>query len=214
MVTLIKRLAEASPVAGLAAAASTFAGAAVSQAELVPCATTEGIASFHGLLTYAYVGGSAASVSIQVDNTTAPSLGGYVTGIAVNSKPGAAGVAFVSCTDTGFSGLSAPVNAAPWGDFAAGAAIGGSWTDGGAPHDGIAAGSGALFVFSLSGSAAYLGSLTAEDVLDPDGPALAIRFRGGAGDDRPDTVLGCAMPAPGAVSLLGVGEMIRARRRR
>lgn len=196
---------------GVAIAAS--ARASVSQAEFVPCESTEHIASFHGLLTYAYVGGSAASISIQIDNTTALALGGYVTAIAINPEPGFTGIAFVSCTNANFGGLPSPVNAAPWGDFEAGAGVGASWIGGGAPQCGIAAGTGALFSFSLSGSAAYLGSLTAEDVLDPDGYALAIRFRGGAGNDWSDKVLGCAMPAPGAASLLGVVCMLRSRRR-
>ena len=208
------RVASSVAAIGAVIAIEASARASVSQAEFAPCGSTEHIASFHGLLTYAYAGGSAASISIQVDNTTALALGGYITAIAINPEPGFGGVSFVSCTNANFGGLSAPVNAAPWGDFAAGASLGSSWTGSGAPQGGIAAGSGALFVFSLAGSAAYLGALTAEDVLDRDGYALAVRFRGGAGNDWSDKVLGCALPAPGAASLLGVAGMLQARRRR
>lgn len=197
-----------------AACACTVGSASVTQADYAPCGSTEGIASFRAHVTYAYAGGSAASISIQLDNDTSMVLGGYITALAIDPAAGAAGLSFVSCSSASFSGLAGPVSAPPYGTFAAGASTGGGWTGGGSPLGGIAAGSSALFVFSLSGSAAYLGSLTAEDVLGGAGYAMAVRFRGGAGNDWSDKVIGCALPAPGAVSLLGVAGLARARRRR
>lgn len=190
------------------------ASASVTQADYAPCGSTEGIASFLAHVTYAYSGGSAASVGIQLDNDTSMMLGGYITAVAINPANGAAGLSFVSCSNANFAGLAGPVGAPPYGTFAAGASTGGGWTGGGSPLGGIAAGSSALFVFSLTGSAAYLGSLTAENVLGGAGNAMAIRFRGGAGNDWSDKVIGCALPAPGAVSLLGVVGLLGARRRR
>lgn len=201
---------------GALAAASVAGGAlaSVTTADYAPCSSTEGIASFLAHLTYAYSGGSAASISIQLDNDTSLVLGGYITAVAVNPAPGAAGISFTSCSNPNFGGLGGPVSAPPFGSFAAGASTGASWTGGGSPGGGIAAGSTALFVFSLTGSASYLASLTAEDVLDSAGGAIAVRFRGGAVNDWSDKVLGCALPAPGAVSLLGVVRLLGAQRRR
>jgi hypothetical protein len=190
------------------------ASASVTQANYAPCGSTEGIASFLAHVTYAYSGGSAASISIQLDNDTSMMLGGYITAVAINPATGAGGLSFVSCSNANFAGLAGPVSAPPYGNFAAGASTGGGWTGGGSPLGGIAAGSSALFVFSLTGSASYLGALTAEDVLGGAGYAMAVRFRGGAGNDWSDKVIGCALPAPGAVSLLGVAGLARARRRR
>jgi len=212
MVGSSSRVARAAAVAAASVAGGAFAS--VTSADYAPCSSTEGIASFLAHVTYAYSGGSAASISIQLDNDTSLVLGGYITAVAVNPAPGASGIAFTSCSNANFGGLVGPVSAPPFGSFAAGASTGASWTGGGSPSGGIAAGSTALFVFSLSGSASYLSSLTAEEVLDSAGGAIAVRFRGGAGDDWSDKVLGCALPAPGAVSLLGVVHLLGARRRR
>jgi len=194
--------------------ATAAASAATSVAVYTPCESTEGIGSFAATVTYSYTSGTTASMTILMENDTALALGGYITAIALKVNSGLSGFAFQSSTNPNFAALVGPVSAPPYGNFAAGASTGGGWTGGGSPLGGIAAGSSALFVFSLTGSASYLGALTAEDVLGGDGYAMAVRFRGGAGTDWSDKVIGCAMPAPGAVSLLGVASLIGSRRRR
>ena len=201
---------------GALAAASVAGGAlaSVTTADYAPCGSTEGIASFRAHLTYAHSGGSAASVIIELENDTSLALGGSITAVAVNPARGAAGISFTSCSNPDFGGLAGPVSAPPFGEFAAGASTGASWTGSESSSGGIAAGSSALFVFLLSGSASYLSALEAETVLDSVGGAIAVRFRGGAGNDWSDKVLGCALPAPGAVSLLGVAHLVGGRRQR
>lgn len=192
-------------------AASASAGEGSSWLYL-PCESTEGIASFSAMVTYSWMGGSTATISIDLANTTDAALGGYITAIAVNGAPGSSGMSFVSCTSAAFGGLAGPVSGSPYGDFMAGASTGDSWLGGGSPNSGIANGDSASFVFSISGSAALLGGLSAEDCLDSTGYAMAVRFRGGEGGWS-DKVVGCAVPAPGAAVLLAIGGLVGRRRR-
>lgn len=204
-------------VLAAAAAGSAFAGTSTT-ANYVPCGSSEGANSkgiFTSLVTYTYSGsGTSANVSVFLTNTTLLANGGFITGLAVNPDPGATGLVFNSCTNAAFIDCGSPVSAAPFGNFVAGAALGGNWLGGGSPNAGIAVGAAATFNFTISGSAALLGAMTAEDVFDEENDrALVVRFRGGVGGWS-DKVLGCAAPAPGAVALLGVAGMFGARRRR
>ena len=204
-------------VLAAAAAGSAFAGTSTT-ANYVPCGSSEGANSkgiFTSLVTYTYSGsGTSANVSVLLTNTTLLANGGFITGLAVNPDPGATGLVFNSCTNAAFIDCGSPVSAAPFGNFVAGAALGGNWLGGGSPNAGIAIGASATFNFTISGSAALLGAMTAEDVFDEENDrALVVRFRGGVGGWS-DKVLGCAAPAPGAVALLGVAGMFGGRRRR
>lgn len=206
-----------SSVLAAVAAGSAFAGNS-STANYVPCGSSEGANSkgiFTSLVTYSYVGsGTSASVSVLLTNTTLPANGGLITGLAVNPDPGATGLVFNSCTNAAFLDCGSPVTASPFGNFVAGAALGGDWLGGGSPNAGIAVGASATFTFTISGSAALLGAMTAEDVFnEEDDRALVVRFRGGEGGWS-DKVLGCAAPAPGALALLGIAGVAGARRRR
>ena len=206
-----------SSVLAAVAAGSAFAGTSTT-ANYVPCGSSEGSNSkgiFTSLVTYTYSGsGTSASVSVLLTNTTLLANGGFITGLAVNPDPGATGLVFNSCTNAAFIDCGSPVTASPFGNFVAGAALGGNWLGGGSPNAGIAVGASATFTFTISGSAALLGAMTAEDVFnEEDDRALVVRFRGGVGGWS-DKVLGCAAPAPGAVALLGVAGMFGGRRRR
>jgi hypothetical protein len=206
-----------SSVLAAVAAGSAFAGTSTT-ANYVPCGSSEGSNSkgiFTSLVTYTYSGsGTSASVSVLLTNTTLLANGGFITGLAVNPDPGATGLVFNSCTNAAFIDCGSPVTASPFGNFVAGAALGGDWLGGGSPNAGIAVGASATFNFTISGSAALLGAMTAEDVFnDENDRAMVVRFRGGVGGWS-DKVLGCAAPAPGAVALLGVVGMFGARRRR
>jgi hypothetical protein len=94
----------------------------------------------------------------------------------------------------------------------AGAAIGGNWLGGGSPLAGIAIGTTTTFVFTMTGAAMDLAMLTAEDCVGGDGYAMAVRFRGGAGGWS-DKVIGCALPAPGAIAALAAAGLVGTRRR-
>lgn len=207
------------PVAAMTAAAAAAlaiqaaAQAAVTTAKYAPCESTEGFGDFLATVTYTYMGGTSASLSIQLDNTTLPALGGYITAIALNPGTGVTAMAFVSCTSANFAGLSGPVSTPPFGPFMTGASTSGTWLGGGNPSDGIGVGMSETFVFSMTGSAAALGALDAETVLAAGCDAMAVRFRGGAVDDWSDNVLGQALPAPGAIAVVGLAALGRRRRR-
>ena len=189
--------------------------ASYSTAAFVPCGSTEGYGSFHGELEYSYTGGESATIAITLTNNTEMSLGGFITAMAINSNGSAGGLTFVSSTLSGFTGVAAPIVVPPYGLFEAGAGLGGSFLGGGDPSGGIAVGGSGMFMFTLSGSAAALAALDAETVLSSStGYSMVVRFRGGAVDDWSDKVVGCALPAPGALALLGAMGLVTKRRRR
>lgn len=214
------RMHAAAAVAAASGAALTLAPlpaahAAVTVANYEACESSEPISygDFYATVTYSYSGGTSASLTVQLDNTTPLALGGYITGLALNGGPGVTGMSFVSCTDADFGGLSYPVEAPPWPDFMVGASIGSKWQSGGQPSKGIAAGSSATFAFTMVGTAAALGALDAETALAAGCGAMAVRFRGGAVTDWSDKVLGQALPAPGAIAVVGLAALGRRRRR-
>ncbi len=216
MKTVHASRAQVRAVAAIAAAAcAASASAAFSTASYEPCGSTEGLGSFHADLTYSYVGGATATITITLTNSTEVSLGGYITALAINYSSTASGVGFLSSSSAAFTDIMAPISASPYGMFAAGAGLGGSFLGSGDPGGGIAVGGSETFTFVLSGSAAALAALDAETVLTPDaGYAMVVRFRGGAVDDWSDKVVGCPLPAPGALALLGAVGLVSKRRRR
>lgn len=198
--------------AAIACAIAGAASAAVTTANYVPCDSTEGIGSFHASVSYDYSGGTSATLTIALLNDTGASFGGYITGLALNGGAGVGSMTFVSCTNRSFDDAGSPVDANPYGDFMAGAAVGGNWLGAGSPLAGIGVGMTSTFVFTMTGAAMDLAMLTAEDCLTRDGYAMAVRFRGGEGGWS-DKVIGCALPAPGAVAVLAAAGLVGTRRR-
>lgn len=190
------------------------ASASFSTATYMPCGSTEGYGSFQADLIYSYSGGTTATVSVTLTNNTEMSLGGYITALALNPNGTAGGLSFVSSTSASFTSIPAPIEAPPYGLFAAGAGLGGSFLGSGDPSAGIAVGSFEIFTFTVTGSESVLAALDAETVLSQDGYQMIVRFRGGAMDDWSDKVIGCALPAPGALALLGTAGLVSRRRRR
>lgn len=189
------------------------ASAGFSTAMYEPCGSTEDIGSFRAELTYSYTGGSSATISITLSNDVDPSLGGYITAIALSPNGTASGLSFVSSSSAAFLNISSPVSAPPYGSFAAGAGLNGSFLGGGNPSGGIAVGGSETFTFTMTGSAMALSALDAETALNQAGYGMVVRFRGGEGGWS-DKVIGCAMPAPGALALLGAVGLLPSRRRR
>ena len=191
------------------------ASASFSTATYIPCGSSEGYGSFQADLIYSYSGGTSATVSVTLTNSTEMSLGGYITALALNPHGSADGLAFVSSTSAGFVGIAGPIATPPYGSFAAGAGLFGQFLGSGDPSAGIAVGSSEIFTFTLSGSESALAALDAETVLSSStGYSMVVRFRGGAVDDWSDKVIGCALPAPGALALLGAVGLVPKRRRR
>lgn len=188
--------------------------ASFSTASVAPCGSAEGYGSFQADLIYSYSGGETATLSITLTNNTEMSLGGYITALAINPNGLASGLTFVSSTSAAFQAISSPISASPYGSFAAGAGLNGQFLGSGDPSAGIAVGGFEIFTFTLTGSESALAEIDAETVLNRDGYQMVVRFRGGAVDDWSDKVLGCTLPAPGALALLGAVGLASKRRRR
>ena len=189
------------------------AHASFSTAMYMPCGSTEGIGSFQAELAYSYSGGTSATIAVTLTNNTAMTFGGYITALALNPNGSASGLAFVSGTNAAFIDIPPLVSAPPFGDFAAGAGLNGSFLGNGNPAAGIGVGGSEVFTFTLTGSASALAALDAETALSQTGYAMVVRFRGGD-DGWSDKVVGCALPAPGALAILGTAGLLTRRRRR
>ena len=189
------------------------AHATFSTATYAPCCSTEDIGSFDAQLTYTYTGGTNATVSIVLTNTVDPSLGGFITALALTPNGTASGLTFVSSSNAAFLNIPSPIAASPYGSFTAGAGLNGNFLGGGSPSAGIGTGGSATFTFNMTGSAAALSALDAEIALNQVGYGMVVRFRGGQGGWS-DKVVGCALPAPGALAVLGAVGLVAKRRRR
>jgi MYXO-CTERM domain-containing protein len=208
--TRIRPFAAAAVLAAGAFAAAAAAGETDS-AIYTPCpdGPKEGHGNFSAEVSYVWGGGTSATISLALTCLADGSHTGHITGLALNGAAGSTGLAFVSCTSGEFGDLGSPVNAAPFGQFMAGAGIGNNWEGGGPPSRGIAVGSTETFVFTLTGSSELLSGLHANTALDASGYAMGVRFLAEGGK-----VVGCAVPAPGALALLAVAGIGPRRRRR
>jgi len=204
---------------GLAAAAFAaimVAGAAEAsqtQATYYSATGLEGLGAFTASVTYDYSGGTTASLTIVLTNTSAVDNGGYITAIALCNPGGATIASLLSTDQASFDGLDGPIDANPLGVYQSGASTSNSWTGGGSPAAGIGVGQAGTFVFSVVGTADILGGLDATSVLcSGDDSGMAVRFRGfeNGGSDKVQGFI----PAPGAFALLGLAGMLGARRRR
>ena len=172
--------------------------------------STEGIGDFTGFLSYDFVMGQGV-LTVELTNTADMGNRGWITGFIFNfgtDDPNASAM-FGKGTHPF---LDAPgQNGNPFGNpYLGGAALEGNWIDGGIPEDGIATGDTGIFEFAVIAKDAA--SLTASSFLE--GPYkfnFIVRFRGFL-DDNSDKVP--AIPAPGALALLGLGALAQRRRRR
>lgn len=167
-------------------------------------------ACFEGGIEYTFNGGTDGTLTISLTNMTDLSVGGYLTGFVFNidSVDAGASASLLSTTDADFLDTGAE-NAAPFGMFMAGAALGANWEGGGNPSNGIAMGVTETFVFSVSASDAS--TLDAINFIGNTGDNFAVRFRGLHNGDS-DKVSTIPAPGTGALAMLGLG--IASRRRR
>ncbi len=191
--------------------ASSFASADTLQIFADTANSTQGIGDFTGSLTYDFIVGDLGVLTVDLTNTSDPGNGGWLTGFIFNIGSSDPDVA-APYTGGTYPFEDAPgQNGAPYGNpFLAGAALGGNWLGGGFPGDGIGVGDSGSFSFDVLANDA--GSLNASSFLE--GPYqfnFIVRFRGflnGNSDKVP------AVPAPGALALLGLGALGQRRRRR
>jgi hypothetical protein len=205
------------------AAAGLLAGAAA--ADMVPISdaseySTEGLGHFSGSITYTFLGGTAGRLDVSLTNTTAASVGGYITAFMFRT-PAEAGTVTSSLTawdnnlatsiPPGASGVPFP------GSWIGGAGLTASWLAGGSPTAGIAVGSTGTWSFAIA--AASASTLTASsfirDTVNTDIYAFIVRFRGmieQPGGTDSDKVPGRDLPAPGAAALVGMASLMTRRR--
>lgn len=176
--------------------------------------STEGLGNFTGSLDYLYAGGSQGWLTVSLTNTSDPLNGGFITGFAFNidSVDNAASATLISGSHA-FAGI-VNANAAPFGTYDAGAALGGSWIGGGSPNAGIAVGDTGVFVFSVLASDAM--NLAAASFIAGPGYGFVVRLRGfeDGGSDKVPGTTDTPVPAPGAASLLAIAGLVGIRRRR
>jgi hypothetical protein len=188
--------------------------------------STSELGAFTGTLSYDDI----STLTVTLKNTT-PAGGGYITGFLFNID-GTATATLTPDPTGSFEDLvtTGNLSGSPFGDFEAGAALGGNFLGGGSPNSGIGVGGESTFTFLVSGSDAS--SLRVEDFLSlNDGSADAsflVRFRGltlGEGSDKVPGVMippdngGGETPIPlpaaawSAMSVFGVLGGKRLRRR-
>ncbi|MBX3357933.1 MAG: hypothetical protein KF745_05850 [Phycisphaeraceae bacterium] len=203
----MRKLPAISTLAVLGASSLAFGSVSFSSLE---SASTEGLGRFTGELKYTPGSETSGLLSVMLTNTSPAANGGFITGFVfdIPSSDLNAG-ASLSSADFPFTQLTGP-NAAPFGTYDAGAAIGGNFLGGGNPHPGIGVGQTGLFQFQITGSDA--GQLTESSFLTAGAPyGFIVRFRGfenGGSDKVP------AVPAPGAGALLAAAALLAHRRRR
>ncbi len=172
-----------------------------------------GLGDFTGTLQYEYKMGDLGLLTVVLNNTSDEANFGWITGFIFNySTSDKASTAALTSATHPFEDAPGQ-NGMPYGNpFMAGAALGGDWQGGGAgnPELGIGVGDTGTFSFDITATDADL--LSAGSFLQgPYDFNFIVRFLGFK-DKESDKVP--AVPAPGALALLGLGALAHRRRRR
>ena len=176
-------------------------------------------AAYQGSMQWSYTSGSAATITIQLTNTS--SVASYLSAFVV----GMANPSFVvtqTSASTGFSQLTGNgLKATPFGDFDWGSASTSSFNGGGSgASSGLAQGQSGTWTFSVSGNAASLAAVNSAAVFnganDWDFVAHIKGIQSGGGtvsEKLTSALMGTAMPSPAALSVLAIAGMASRRRR-
>lgn len=209
------RTLHATALAAATCAAAT-AGAAVVPITSNSSLSTEGLGAFTGTLNYVYLGSNTGKLDVAVTNTTAASIGGYLTAFMFRPPPelGAFTSSMTLSDYAGMSNIPAGASGSPFpGSWLGGAGVGGTWLGGGMPSSGVAVGATGHWSFTISGANASMLSSDSfvSGSLVSDAYAFVVRFRGMTNDGS-DKVPAYQLPAPGAAALLGLGTLLARRR--
>jgi MYXO-CTERM domain-containing protein len=170
-----------------------------------------GLGSFAGSMTFVATSSTTGELSVELTNTSPVANSGWLTAFAFNVVDG---VTLALATPGSGWNLLVDASGSPYGTFDYGASTSVTWEGGGPPSNGIAVGATMTTVFSVTASASVLATLTDSSFFDGSGgTAFIARFRGFA-DGNSDKVTGVAVPAPGALALLGLAGLAGTRRRR
>lgn len=194
-----------------AVCSSILAGPTFASLYITGGSSQSGLGSFDGVIDFTATGTTTGSLAVTLTNTSSVANSGWLTAFAFNVVDGVT-LALTSSAP----GWNLLVNASgsPYGTFDYGASTSTSWEGGGPPSNGIAVGATMTTVFTVTASASVLATLTDSSFFDGSGgTAFIARFRGFA-DGNSDKVTGVAVPAPGALALLGLAGLAGTRRRR
>jgi len=217
--TSFKHMRKTAALAGLLGAALL---AAPAQAVLLTgdgAASTEQTGSnFSGELTYSFSSATAATLTLDLSNTTPAIVGGFLTAFVLNN-PGdnisSVTLSSAPTADWSLLGLSNNgVNGAPFGDFDFGATSGdvnGGFEGGGNPGTGLGVGQSGTFVFALTGTSldtlndlSFVNELSNAPGQGQGAQFLVARFRGLANEGS-DKVPGAVIPEPSTYAMLLAG---------
>ena len=217
----MKRITPTIRTATAALTLATVAGAG--HAAVVPITSnsalsTSGLGAFTGTLDYVYSGSGSGTLNVTLTNTTAASIGGYLTAFMFRPPPelGAFTSMLTSSDFAQMTNIPAGTSGAPWngsGSWLGGAGVGGSWLAGGSPEDGVAIGQTGHWSFTITGANASMltsDSFVSGDLVS-DPYAFIVRFRGMDGVDGgegSDKVPANQLPAPGAAALIGLAGLM------
>lgn len=156
--------------------------------------------------------GGGGVLAFTLTNTSSARNGGYLTGFGFRLiQPLAASFRPDPVQLPGWMAIY-DFNAPPFGMFDAGAALGGDWTGGGAPQNGIGVGETMVFSFDVSGPWEILLGIDIAELFDQSQDHQFIaRFKGF--DDGDSDKVPANLPAPGAVVLAALAGAIARRRR-
>lgn len=182
---------------------------------------TGALGSFTGSLAYSSNGaGTAATLVVDLTNTSPAFNGGFLTAFAFNNPGDLITSVSVASTEASFATLlggasfSDSVPASPFGDFDIGVTTSGSWTGGGAPSDGLAVGENDQFTFTFGGAGlnalnelSFLSTYNENANSPHTNIAFAARFRGFE-DDGSDKVPNEIIPEPASVAVWGCLALI------
>lgn len=157
------------------------------------------------------IAGSTLTVQLQTSGAS-----GYLTGVAFNAPEGA--ITGMTSAPAHFKSLDG-AGASPFGVYAEGAGLGGSWQSGGNPRDGVPVGEQATFVYALANDSYKADDFWSGTCVKAAGCApLVVRFRGtepDSGDKVSASLTTVPEPETYALMLAGVGLIgFIARRRR
>jgi hypothetical protein len=193
-------------------AMTTFVNADLINIQSNPAASTEGLGTFTGSIDYT---AATSTLTVSLTNTSPLANGGFITGFVFNIDSVDAGAsATLQAGATHPFADTGRESASPFGNYEAGAALGGDWTGGGSPNSGIAVGATGIFTFLVSASDSL--ALSASDFISAQGPDtwdFVVRFRGFV-DGGSDKVPGTVVPAPSGLALLLLGLAGVGRRRK
>ena len=140
--------------------------------------STENLGSYCGSVCYEFQGDGTGLLSITLKNRTDEEIGGFLTGFLFNinsDDPDASAEYQENAKYPDFEAASG--SGEPFGDFDAGAALGGNFLGGGNPNGGVPVGAETTFEFIVTADDAE--TLTALDFLTgPNEYNFIVRFRG------------------------------------